>query len=149
MEKFPLASELMEPVASFLIEDVRYSLYRVKGRVTGYDYSLYQDGELNPINTAMTIDEVIVLLRQYLNPDERGPRIVRPGLRPISPKLLIHGHWYGLYIVDRKSDQPAVYPESPYIFYRDNGSITDKPLEIFIDDTEVFRLISKLLGESG
>lgn len=68
MNEFPLASEIMKPVETFLIDGVSYDLYANLGRPCGCCYSIYRRDETNPVQHNMTAYEVFNQLAQLLNP---------------------------------------------------------------------------------
>lgn len=66
MEPFPLKSETVRPVERFNINGKWLSLYDFKGRALGFSYSLYWDGETNPVQHNMSLLEVLHVLATML-----------------------------------------------------------------------------------
>jgi len=75
--KYPHAkiSKALRPVREFSIQGQWYSLYLVEGRAESNPYSLYNNGQDNPVQHAMSALEVIDLL-SYLTIKEADREVL-------------------------------------------------------------------------
>ena len=64
--KYPHANAVLEPVQSFLVGPRTLYLYLHTGRTPGCAYSLYYEGEFNPVQHAMSEREVYAVLSDEL-----------------------------------------------------------------------------------
>lgn len=100
MKEFPLASEVFQPIETFLINGVPYDLYANLGRPSDCHYSLYCHKETNPVQHNMTSFEVFNQLSQLLNPNHKAsPYQVLPqiGGWQLVRSFLIRRSWFALY----------------------------------------------------
>ena len=65
-KKFPLASTILKPIQSFIIEGKTLCLYSHNSRPKDAAYSFYWQDETNPVQHAMTDYEVFNVLSQIL-----------------------------------------------------------------------------------
>ena len=83
-DRFPHASDVLEPVARFFIGHRWLNLYRNTGRMQSASYILYWQDEINPVERGTNFFEVLNVLAHILTPERAREYVtLRRSLRNI------------------------------------------------------------------
>ena len=83
-DRFPHASDVLEPVARFFIGHRWLNLYRNTGRMQNASYILYWQDEINPVERGTNFFEVLNVLAHILTPERAREYVtLRRSLRNI------------------------------------------------------------------